>query len=275
MQEMSILQYSQIYRYMGIDWIPENNNPVITCPLRPDYCDKRFSDDILGDAHGGGLTKIFQCDLRLTDKPYDYEKSIEKLKKDIEHELLLKREAYYKQKHNHVCTWHLNYNDWDRQYHQRYDPLVCARYCQNKGKTCDLTGREVSKKRGNVFYDMKVTQVKHSGDLFDGQEIVTIRRNIRFLEHPTSITICNEIAKRCRRDIEDHVRMKQNGEAFEIMNIRAEQRESRTMISRAENAVINHMGLSRAPKEMFETKVLIADLQLAQRKKRCKKRGEP
>ena len=157
MQEMSILQYSQIYRYMGIDWIPENNNPVITCPLRPDYCDKRFSDDILGDAHGGGLTKIFQCDLRLTDKPYDYEKSIEKLKKDIE----------------------------------------------------------------------------------------------------------------------DHVRMKQNGEAFEIMNIRAEQRESRTMISRAENAVINHMGLSRAPKEMFETKVLIADLQLAQRKKRCKKSGEP
>lgn len=221
--------------YMGIDWIPENNNPVITCPMRPSSCDKRYSQ-ILGDAHGGGLAKIFQCDLRMTDEPYDYEHSIAKCKDDEAREQNQKYEDFRKRVHDHVCHWHMHYNYWDGKWYQKYDPTVCARMCQHRGGICDLTHKELSKKRGNVFYDVRITKIHNAGDLFDGQEEVSLRKGIRFLSHPTSITICEEIAKRCRDKIEENVRNKYcsdivvNDVKVEVLNIRAEQRESRDLL---------------------------------------------
>lgn len=67
--------------YMGIDWIPENDNPVIACPFHKDDCDKK--NPILRGAHGGGISKLLQCDCHCTQEPYTYDKSIDKARDDI------------------------------------------------------------------------------------------------------------------------------------------------------------------------------------------------
>ena len=213
--------------YMGIDWTVENDCPVITCPLRPDSCDKRFSR-ILGGSSGGGLTKIFQCDLRRTDKEWNYEESVQKLKDEESSRISEERKAFIAQKQGHACSWHMHYNYHERKWIQVYEPMVCARMCMNIGKTCDLTHKEISRKRGNVFYDLKVTRIHEAEDLFHGQEEITITKGIRYLKSPTSITICHEIAKRCMKDIVDQHRY--SGEKVEVMNIRVEQRESRDLM---------------------------------------------
>jgi hypothetical protein len=226
--------------FNGIEWTAENDCPVITCPLRPDSCDKRFSQS-LGGAHGGGLCKIFQCDLRQTDEPYDYERSIRKVKNDIDAEQHRQLEEYIRRKKGHYCVWHAHYNYWSKTWKQVYNPIQCARMCQNIGKTCDLSGKEISKKRGNVFYDVKVSWIHNEGDLFDGQEEVHITRGVRFLDHPTSVTICEQIAKRCRQDIIDreihrrHTEIYLNGIKVEVLNIRVEQRESRDLLQDLED----------------------------------------
>lgn len=218
----------------GIDWTVENDCPVITCPLRLDECDKRFSQ-CLGGAHGGALCKIFQCDLRRTEEPYEYAKSIKKIRDEEENRISRELEQYTERVKGHVCHWHMRYDYFERQWKQVYDPQTCARMCMKKGGTCDLTHKELSRKRGNVFYDRKITRIHRAGDLFDGQEEVTVTKGIRFLDHPANITICEQIAKRCVKDIEEKERGRLSKEIFhgatvEIFNVRAEQRESRDLL---------------------------------------------
>lgn len=226
--------------YMGIVWVPENNNPVITCPLRPDKCDKRFSK-LLGGPSGGGLSKIYQCDCRLAEEPYNYEKSLRKLRDDLEREKRQRYDAFCERVHGHVCRWHMYHDDWSKAWRQQYDPTACARYCQRIGGICDLTHKPISKKRGNVFYDVKVTRIHQEGDLFDGQEDITIKKNVRFLEHPTSIDICQQIAKHCKEDIINREKNRRHAEILiygtkvEVVNIRAEQRESRDLFQDLED----------------------------------------
>lgn len=221
--------------FNGIDWTVENDCPVITCPLRPDHCEKRFSS-CLGGAGGGGVVKIFQCDLRQTDEPYVYEKSIRKVKHDMDAEQNRQLEDYIRRKKGRYCVWHAHYNYWSKEWKQVYNPMQCARMCQNIGKTCLLTGKEISKKRGNVFYDVRVSWIHNEGDLFDGQEEVHITRGVRFLDHPTSIAICEQIAKRCRQEIVDKEVRRRHADILlhkikvEVFNIRAEQRESRDLL---------------------------------------------
>lgn len=245
--------------YNGIAWIPENNNPVITCPLRPDICEQRFSE-CLGGPIGGGLSKLYQCDLRLTEEPWRYEKSLRKVVDDEDRKKREKMEAFERRVKGHACHWHMHYDEWKQEWTQKFDPTVCARWCQRIGRECDLTGKEISKKRGHVFYDRKVTRIHNNGDLFDGQEEINITRGIRFLEHPTSVDICEQIKKRCEKEIRDRERQRFHNEIFlygtkvEVINIRVEQRESRDLMQdladlRAGIKIVYDQDVKKADKE--------------------------
>lgn len=219
--------------YMGITWIPENDNPVICCPYRKDSCGKR--NPILGGPMGGGTAKLFQCDCHQTSESYVYEKSIEKVRDDESREIKQKYDKFVKSKNGHVCHWHARYNYWTGEWSQNYDPMTCARMCTNTGKTCDLTHKPVSKKNGNVFYDVKVSYIRHDGTLFDGQEVVKINKGVRLFETAKSMTICEAMAKR-KQEIQKKEEMKRHAEILlrgwkvEVLNIRAEQRESRDLM---------------------------------------------
>lgn len=220
--------------FAGVTWIPENDNPLVTCPYRKDDCNLR--NPILGGASGGGLCKILQCDCHQTDEAYDYERSFDKACDEEENEKRRKYEEFVKSKNGHVCRWHAHYNYWTGQWSQSYDPMTCARDCVNVGGICDLTHQPVSKKKGNVFYDVKISYIRNDGTLFDGEEMVTVRKGCRLFETAKSITICQEAVKHCAQDILNKERSKAHAEILlcgwnvEVMNIRAEQRESRDLM---------------------------------------------
>ena len=94
----------------------------------------------------------------------------------------------------------------------------------------------ISKKKGNVFYDVKITRIRRDGTLFDGQKEVSIQKGCRLLETGKSITICENIVRYGKNYIIRHEQMKYHSEIFiygwnvEVLNIRAEHRESRDLL---------------------------------------------
>lgn len=219
--------------YMGIDWIPENNNPVITCPYRKDGCDLR--NPVLGGMEGS-VVKILQCDCRQTNEPYSYERSIDKIRDDENREIRRKYDAFSERVKGHVCYWQMRYNYCTGEWQQRYDPLECSRMCQNIGGVCSLTHRPVSRKRGNVFYDVRTSYIRRDGTLFDGEKVVRIEKGLRLFDTGKSMTICEQAERRCKEHIYSLVKNRYHAEILlyglkvEVLNIRAEQRESRDLM---------------------------------------------
>lgn len=220
--------------FAGISWIPENDNPLVTCPYRKDTCDSR--NPLLSGPSGGGICKILQCDCHQTEEAYDYERSFDRVHDEKAAERNRKYKEFVKSKNGHVCHWHMNYNDWTEKWIQSYDPMTCARHCMNVGGVCDLTHQPISRKKGNVFYDVKISYIRKDGTLFDGEEVVRVNKGVRLFETNKSMTICEEAAKRCVQNIVDKERQKRhaeiliNGWRVEVQNIRAEQRESRDLM---------------------------------------------
>lgn len=237
--------------YMGITWIPENDNPVIACPYRKDSCGLR--NPILGGPIGGGPSKLFQCDCHQTAEPYIYEKSIDRVRDDYEKFKKKKYDEFSEKAKGHVCQWHMYWSDWEEKWSQHYDPIKCARCCLNIGRECDLTHELLSKKKGNVFYDVKMSHIRHDGTLFDGQEIVKINKGVRLFDTAKSITICEQAVKMCAKYIRDRERHRHWGWKVEIMNIRAERREIRDLMQDLQDIsegieVIHESDLKKADK---------------------------
>ncbi len=220
--------------YMGIDWKPENNNPVTVWPYKKECCTLRHP--LLDRVWGGGLSKISQCDCHEVDLAYDYAQSADRIWNERHRRIQEKYEEFKKQKKGHVCYWHTRYDEWTETWKQSYDPIECARMCRNIGGICDLRHTPISKKKGNVFYDVKITRIRCDGTLFDGQEEVSIQKGCRFLETGKSMTICENIVRYGRKQIISHEQIKYHSEMFiygwkvEVLNIRAEQRESRDLL---------------------------------------------
>lgn len=214
--------------YMGITWIPENDNPVINCPYRKDSCGLR--NPIFGGPDGGGLSKLFQCDCHLTEELYIYEKSVDRVRDDYEKIKNQKYDEFSERAKGHVCQWHMRWSDWEEKWSQHYDPMTCARNCMNVGRECDLTHEPISKKKGNVFYDVKISTIRRDGTLFDGQKIVKINKGVKLFDTAKSITICEQAAKKCITNIQYRERHRHWGWKVEVMNIRVERRESRDLL---------------------------------------------
>ena len=83
---------------------------------------------------------------------------------------------------------------------------------------------------------MKITMIRQDDTFFSGQEEISIKKGCRFLEHPTSLTICEHIIQHSKQDIlqkaSDHYsrQILLSGWRVEILNVRAEQRESRDLL---------------------------------------------
>ncbi len=219
---------------MGRDWIPENNSPVITCPYRREGCGLR--DPVLN-----GIDRYHYCDCVLTDEPYCYESSLDKALDEKERLQRQKYDAYVKKAGGHVCHWHMRYIERTGEWEQHYDPMTCARECQNVGGICRLTHEPVSGRRGNVFYDVRISYIRNDGTLFDGDEVVRMEKGKRLFETGKSVTICRQVAEKCVKEIIDRERDRHSRGIFlqgwkvEVLNIRVEQRESRDLLQDLED----------------------------------------
>jgi hypothetical protein len=220
--------------YMGIDWMPENDNPEVRCPYDKVGCElnhKILRDHVIGTEK----TCVVQCTCKLVSAEYNYGKSFDRAW-DERHaeEKRLYREFVMRTK-GHCCRQHMYFNERKREWSLMYDPMVCARW-NHCGEICDLTQKPFNPKKGNVFYDIRITSYRHDGGLFDGEKVVTISKGNRFLRKAVSMTICDEIAKRCKDQIADRVKHKYWSQLFHnpdmtinVINVRAEIRESRDL----------------------------------------------
>lgn len=223
--------------YMGVDWSHENDNPVIRCPFDVPDCPE--NDARLHGIHGGGLCIQCFCTCHRTDSPYNYENSIEKANKERQEERERKYKEYADAHNGRVCENHMHFDEKTREWHLLYEPSRCANMCYAKNGYCPILGKKLSRKRGNVYYDVKTSAVipqKDQRTLLDGTECLTVRKAIRFFKRPCSIDICNAFVKVQSEEIRERYywehsqeRMLDQSWSFEILNIRVESKPSRDL----------------------------------------------
>lgn len=236
--------------FMGVEWCHENDNPVFRCPYDNPYC--KHNDSRLHGMRGGGLCIQCWCVCHRTDESYDYENSIEKAEKERQDEKERKYKEYADSHNGRVCRNHMYYDERTRKWNLRYDPKTCAKlkcFGCNGGTfneytpVCPIMGRELTRKKGNVFYDLKTSYLRTdlNGTLFEGQIDTHIEKGKRVFESPVSMDICNNYVKLCKDDLRDYIKRQYHSELFfakhygrhfeiEVINIRAEKRESRDLL---------------------------------------------
>lgn len=219
--------------YMGVTWSLENGNPVTRCPYYKSVCEKNHP--LLKDCKA---CDSLLCCCEETSEPYTYENSIDKVKDEQREEQQRLFEQFRLQKHDRICEESCHYDGKLKKWEQRYEPInICSK---RKCTYCSILGRELSKKKGNIFYDVKETRDDTTEGLFNQGDIVTVTKGKRFLDKNVSIDICNIIAKKYANAIDRKHRgkhftdiyfSKYHGRKYEyeIFNIRAEARESRDL----------------------------------------------
>lgn len=225
--------------FMGEEWCHENDNPVIRCPYDKGECPK--NDSRLHGTRGGGLCIQCWCVCHRTDEPYDFEHSFEKAEKERKEERDRKYQEYSDAHNGRICERHMYYDERTREWHLRYEPSSCAKLCYSQNGYCPILGKQLSHKRGNVYYDLKTSVVPDMRDkqisMFDKDKHVSIEKGRRFFEKPCSMDICEAFVKVQADEIAYQYGVNHSWEKFinpswefEILNIRAEAKESRDLI---------------------------------------------
>lgn len=223
--------------YMGVEWSHENDCPVIRCPY--DIPDCPDNDKRLHGIQGGGLCIQCLCVCHRTMEEYDFENSIEKANQEREQEKERKYQEY-ENAHNHrVCREQSCFDERTRTWELRYEPSLCVRgVCRRGGGYCPILGKELTKKRVNVYYDLKTSGIRHDGTLFDGESWASIEKGIRFFEHPASLDICEAFIKvepdtifhKLKWEKLTYMQMFDKTYTMEVLNIRAEYRPGRDLM---------------------------------------------
>jgi len=230
--------------YMGVEWTHENNCPVIRCPYDKAECE--MNDSRLHGIHGGGLGIQCFCVCHRTEERYDFENSIEKANKERREEIERKYQEYSDAHNGRICRRHMYYNERTKEWNLIYEPKSCASLCYSKDGCCPILGKKLSRKRGNVFYDLKTSGIRQQEgeqiSIFDGEPWVHIRKGIRYFKKPCSIDICEAFVKLQSSQILEDYNINHSFEKWidptwtvEILNIRAESRPSRDLIQDLED----------------------------------------
>ena len=220
--------------FMGTEWCHENDNPVFRCPYDVSRCPHN-NMDLRGCGCG-----VF-CTCYPSNEVYDYENSIEKANDEHTKERNVKYEEFVKSHDGRVCRNHMFYDERTHLWHMEYNPVRCSSLCISQNGYCPILGKQLSKKRGNVYYDLKESGAVKKTDsqlsFFDTDRWERITKNIRFLKKPCSVDICEAIVKFRSDDIRHHFEINHSSEklfdkswSWDIFNIRAESKPSRDLV---------------------------------------------
>jgi len=140
--------------HMGIDYCPENNNPRCGCPYYDEKpCAHRIDTKLMG----------WNCIYHQTDRPYDFNQSVEKIWKEWD---IIKitswREATKRYGYCACMVW----DRPKRKYIPQYDVNVCINNkCRNE--ICAITKMRRNLKKVNIYYDI-LRQRRYKKGLFEG-----------------------------------------------------------------------------------------------------------
>ena len=222
--------------YQGVDWRPENGNPVLTCPVFPSTpCPLR--DPLLQhetyNLHSDDL--IYQCACHQTDRPYTYEGSVDEAHDRVWEEADKLWTVYKAQHKGRVCRQQSRYGRTTKTWRSFYDPMDCANmHCCSY---CVVLAKELNTRKGNVFYDLRKSWTVKGEGLFPDQRKTTVEKGIKLLERTASLTLCEAIVKYDRQRIEENIRLEHHHELFfdksltiEVINLRAARVDKRDIL---------------------------------------------
>lgn len=215
--------------YMNIEWSLENDNAVMRCPFKKIGCEKNhplLRNSCIIDGYP-------YCEVKIIDREFDYELSAEKIEERNRqnHEKAIK--AFAKTQ-DRFCRHHLCYDKYKNKFWLDFDPFTCGN-CSY----CTMIGDKLDGPKGNVFYDLKISRLIDGYGLVPAEWQTTITKGIRFFEKNKSLKWCELCTKpEYRNGIERKIKdkyftelhfAKYHGKGFkyEILNVRAEKRESR------------------------------------------------
>lgn len=229
------------------DFTFENDRALVKCPYHDRGCMQK--DSLLQQ---NGPIRDW-CNVRMVNEEYQYNGSVEGILK-LEDDRIRREKIEFEMKHNgRTCPNHMYYDREKGEWTMEYNPCSCAKlkchgqiggkYDENGHQICPILDRPLDSKKGNVFYDIKTRSYRDDldGTLFEGQVDTHILKGVRFLKSPVSMDICRKIVKFCQDEIEWHVRSEYHDRLFfaayhnrefsvEVLNIRAEHRESRDLM---------------------------------------------
>ena len=222
--------------YQGVDWRPENGNPVICCPVFPSapcplrdplLCNERY------DLHSNDV--VYQCACHQVDRPYTYEGSIDEAHDRLWKEAGERWEVFKAQHKGRVCRQQSRYGRTTKTWRAFYDPIDCA----NLGccSYCDVLAKELDIRKGNVFYDLRRSLTVKGEGLFPDQRKTIVEKGRKLLGSTASLTICEAIVKYGRHRVEERVRSEFHRDLFfdksleiEVINLRAARVDKRDIL---------------------------------------------
>lgn len=223
--------------YMGVDWMLENDNPTICCPYRKAGCEQNHP--LLRNRTASGPSKMVFCACHKVDAPYCYERSIEKVADEYNQRKEALFQSFARDK-KRICRHHCYFDEHTETWIQRYDPMECAR-CYAGCHYCSILGKELDTKKGNVFYDLKITRKPEEMTLFSKEYEVYVQKDKRLLERNVSLDLCKAILQFCPDKAQKQAESKYSRDLFfaeyhgryfrvEAVNVRAESRVSRDLL---------------------------------------------
>ena len=137
--------------FMGVQYCPENGNPLLRCPYNNRKCE-----------HIPEGFPLPMCPCRLTDQPYDYEASAEKVSND---RAKARRKQYMEITGGQYCACVVDCNGYEGgRLEVRYDVDKCIRTrCRNQ--FCSIRKKERDLTPVNIFYDIRRTWITRAGFL--------------------------------------------------------------------------------------------------------------
>lgn len=221
--------------YGGVDWRVENDNYNFHCPYRKQECE--FFHPLLKDIPTGA-----KCSWHMTDKPYDYDNSTEKIgdEKAKIIGLNLEKRFGYPGMINCACC-HISEETLEPYF--KFEPENCTSFMNNgcDNKTCWCTGKERDLTLANIYYDVKVTTEYNKG--FITEPIIEITKGEKLFGSKKAITDLKMYLKkypdaplqREKGKTKHSSRLflaEYHGQKYdlEVLNIRIEKRESRDLM---------------------------------------------
>lgn len=194
--------------FQGINFCFENFNPWISCPICCVNCQKR---DEPFKTYGTGTNKSI-CAVHETDREYKYKGSCEHLKKISDQKKEAEKQKFIQEHQGRVCVHHMRY-DVETGWSFHYNP---EQECQNGyckavngyGTPCPVLGRELSRKKANIYYDLEFEGRDYSkdGTFFEGDRFHQVIKGIQYTKKPINLDIAEVIVKLCKKDIIQSVR---------------------------------------------------------------------
>ena len=158
--------------FQGIDYCPENDNPLLRCPYERKDC-----------PHSIRGFPVPLCPCHTTGKRYSYEQSAERVESERSER---QHRQYMEITGGAYCACVVGGNGYDGGHVEvQYDVEQCIR-CRCQNPVCVIRKQKRDLSRANIFYDVRRTWITRIG--FLEEKKVQVTKGERVFPHPVAQT---------------------------------------------------------------------------------------